>query len=121
MIKITQWTREASASRTIKEYETERGHNADVFYVQIRHSNGQWRAFWGMETNETRDGYTSRLSYPFADYNGQTIIKTGRFNAKTLEKMDAVLAANLDKYYEQWQAGEYRALCNEIHADTAAI
>jgi len=118
MIRITQWTRKAQQEREIKTHENG---DRDLFVISITHHDGLWRASWEQCTDEYRTGYKSRLSCPCADYNGQTSLKIGRFSAKALEKYDAALAANFDKYYQLWQAGEYQALCNEIHADTATI
>lgn len=113
MIKITEYTRKAQQER---EFETtEKGKR--LFVVSITHDRGQYCAHWELATDETRDGYTSRTTYPFTDYNGRTVLKDGRFSRKQLEQADLILAANLEKYYTLWQAGQYQDLCNEIHVD----
>ena len=114
MIRITQWTRQAAQEKEIKTLD-----NGDkqLFVISINHSGGQYRAHWEMATDEYKNGYKSRLTIPYADYNGQTVLKNGRFSRAQLEKADKQLADNLEKYFNLWAAGEYQQLCNEIHAD----
>lgn len=114
MINITQWTRKAQQERTIKTLDNG---DTQLFCVSITHDRGQYRAHWEMATDQRRDGYKSRLTTPFADYNGQTVLKEGRFSRAQLERADKQLAENLEKYFSIWQACDYQGLCNEIHAD----
>lgn len=117
MIYNTQWTRKAEQRKEISRQEN----NVGFFVVSVSHSNGQYRAHWKKEIDEYKNGYKSTLSYPFADYNGQTRIKDGRFNIKYLEKIDKLLADNIDKYYQIWTQEKYQDLCNEIHSDIQNI
>ena len=114
MIYNTKYTKKAEARILYKELD-----NGDeqFFVISITHDRGQYRAHWELITQEHRGSYISTLSYPTADYNGQTIIKDGRFSLKYLEKADNIIRSNLIKYFELWKQGEYQRLCNEIHAD----
>lgn len=114
MVYNTKYTKKAEARILYKELD-----NGDeqFFVISIAHNNGQYRAHWELITQEHRGSYISTLSYPTADYNGQTIIKDGRFSLKYLEKADNIIRSNLIKYFELWKQGEYQQLCNEIHAD----
>lgn len=118
MIKITEWTREA---RTEIEIKTRDNGDKEIFELYFSHHNGQYRAHWGQVVDEYRQGYKSRLSIPYADYNGQTVIKNGRFNRKYLEKADKALEENKAKYFELWQAERHQDLCNELHKDLGLL
>ena len=117
MIRITEWTRE---SRAEKEIETQENGDKKIFELYVSHRNGQYRAHWGQVIDQFKDGYKSRLSIPFADYNGQTTIKDARFSRKWLENADKVIQNNLQVYFELWQAEKYQELCNRLHSDLNA-
>lgn len=119
MIRISSYTRQADANIKIKTLE-----NGDeqFFVIRINHDFcNTYKAHWELATHEHRNGYTSVLTIPTADYNGQTTLKTGRFNRKWLEKAESVLTNNINKYFDIWQQEKYQELCNEIHKDIANI
>lgn len=116
-VRISSYTRQADASKKIKTLE-----NGDeqFFVIRINHNFADtYKAHWEMATHEHRNGYTSVLTIPTADYNGQTTLKTGRFNRKWLEKADLLLNNNIEKYFNLWNQEKYQELCNEIHTDIA--
>lgn len=114
MIRITEYTRESVHRRG---YSSETEQDKHFLTIRLSHRNGCYFVSWTHEIDEYKNGYKSTLTIPFAQCNGRTGIKDGRFSLKYLEKADAVIATNLEKYYNLWYKSQYQDLCNELHND----